>query len=283
MESTLYAARAEAVARGAEAPGHVNEPGLADRLTAIGAALSERPARARGETGQKNNLGDLNAPTALLLGCAYLKDPELLAAVVKLAEHLLGSVRILNACCGAPWLHLGRPEEARQARRDLKQKLRGAQQLIVADPGCMVTLGASTDITSRLLLDVAVEEKERFSRLPASAPEPPYRWHDPCQLGRGLGRYTEPRLLLEQLNGARPLEFTAAGEDAACSGGGGALPRTLPGISADIADARIADHSALGGGTIVTACGSSLRRFRSRGASAVDLHQLLARALPDHG
>ena len=46
-----------------------------------------------------------------------------------------------------------------------------------------------------------------------------------------------------------------------------------------MADERLAEHRALGGGAVVTACGESLRRFRSRGHEAVDLWTLVAEAL----
>lgn len=53
----------------------------------------------------------------------------------------------------------------------------------------------------------------------------------------------------------------------------------MPEASAAIADARIADHEALGGGVVVTACAGSLRRFRKNGARAVDLASVLAESL----
>jgi hypothetical protein len=53
----------------------------------------------------------------------------------------------------------------------------------------------------------------------------------------------------------------------------------MPEHSRRIADDRIAEHERLGGGTIVTACASSLRRFRTRGADAVDLVTLIARSV----
>ena len=54
---------------------------------------------------------------------------------------------------------------------------------------------------------------------------------------------------------------------------------TRPETSRAIADARISEHRAQGGGTLVTACAESLHRFRTRGEAAVDLASLIAGAL----
>ena len=65
-----------------------------------------------------------------------------------------------------------------------------------------------------------------------------------------------------------------------CSGAGWLLPATRPESSRAIADARIAAHRERGGGPLVTACASSIHRFRTRGEQAEDLVSLVARALP---
>jgi len=274
VEPSLYAARAEVLARGGEMPG----PAVSERNLTLRARLRELELH----LAPHRIAQDAEAPRAVLLGCAYVADRELLPALLTLVRELLGPVRVLSACCGAPFLHTGQAAEAALALEDVKQKVTGLEELIVVDPGCKVTLGAASGTTTRLLLDVAAAASSRFQPL-ANDGQIRYRWHDPCQLGRGLSKYEEPRRLLEKITGTPPSEFTWNREGSVCSGAGGALPRSMPGISSGIADARIADHVALGGGTIVTACGSSVRRFKSRGAEVLDLHQLLARALTGHG
>jgi hypothetical protein len=56
------------------------------------------------------------------------------------------------------------------------------------------------------------------------------------------------------------------------------LPLTRPETSADIAAERIVEHQGAGGGTLVTACGESLRRFVASGEPAMDLMSLVAKA-----
>ncbi|MFO0671035.1 MAG: heterodisulfide reductase-related iron-sulfur binding cluster [Polyangiaceae bacterium] len=91
-----------------------------------------------------------------------------------------------------------------------------------------------------------------------------------------MGRYDEPRRLLAHVLGEPAEEFAEARERAVCSGAGGLLPRTMPEVSARIGAARAA---AAGDRPIVTACASSLRRFRRDEKNAFDLFELLARAL----
>jgi Fe-S oxidoreductase len=111
-----------------------------------------------------------------------------------------------------------------------------------------------------------------------SLPPPPgearfgeVRYHDACQLGRGLGEYDAPRALLERALGRPPREFRQNRGAARCSGGGGLLPTTRPETASQIAAERVREHERLGGGKIVTACARSLTQFRAAGADAVDL------------
>jgi Fe-S oxidoreductase len=160
----------------------------------------------------------------------------------------------------------------------------------VVDAGCALTLrrrypdaGVSVDPAVELLVELAARV------LPSLAPRPEeveekarVRWHDPCQLGRGLGVFEAPRAVLAHLLGRAPDEFLEARDGATCSGAGGLLPSTMPEVSRAIARARLEQHDALGGGRIVTACASSLLAFRKAAAGSGvvvdDLVSWIARA-----
>jgi dimethylglycine catabolism B len=105
------------------------------------------------------------------------------------------------------------------------------------------------------------------------------RYHDACQLSRSLDCVAAPRAILTHLTAGPPAELPRHGRLAECAGAGGLLPLTFPELSRAIADARLAEHRAAGGGLLVTACGASLHRLRTRGAEALDLMSLVARAL----
>jgi intracellular sulfur oxidation DsrE/DsrF family protein len=57
------------------------------------------------------------------------------------------------------------------------------------------------------------------------------------------------------------------------------LPVSMPEASARIADLRLSAHADAGGGVLVTACASSLRRFRAQGTDAVDIASVVERSL----
>jgi Fe-S oxidoreductase len=271
VASTLNTARAELAARGARPPGATR--GI-ERARAVEAEL---PAAARA-------LGsDAGASAALLLGCGYLtREPAIARQAKAVAETLLGrTVRVVDKCCGLPSLHAGDEPGFRLSAAALADDVASASDVVVVDPGCARALQieygrAGVSIAaSRLLLDLAYTNETRLTTIGAQPP----RYHDPCQLGRGLGRFEEPRRLLERLAGAPPAEFERARERADCSGAGGMLPFTYPDASRGAARARASEHERLGGGTVVTACASSLRRLRGAGANVEDIVTWLARGL----
>jgi Fe-S oxidoreductase len=221
---------------------------------------------------------------AVLVGCSYARHaPEVASDALRATAKLLGKpVRALRSCCGLPLLQAGDRRGFEAAAKRLAEELEGSAQLVVVDPGCARTLlveypklGVRVP-RADLFVDLAARSRDRLKALPDA---PAYRYHDPCQLGRGLGRYEEPRQVLTAIGGRAPLEMQRNRADAECSGGGSLLPVTRPETSRAIADARVAEHRALGGGVLVTACAESLRRFRKSGEPAEDLATLVARSL----
>jgi Fe-S oxidoreductase len=285
VATVLSDARAEAFAAGAAPEG-------AREVAARFAERSAEAARAiegiaRGVPAVRT---DDRGATAVLVGCDYARHAPDVArdALAAVAALVGGPVRPVRACCGLPLLHAGDRGGFVTAARALADEVRTAARLVVVDPGCARTLAVEyprLGIDARpaeLFVDLAMASIDRLRRGPdASLPGggAPVRWHDPCQLGRGLGRYEEPRRLLARITGHAPTTFLRERGEAECSGGGGLLPVTRPETSAAIADARIAEHRARGGGVLVTGCAGSLRRFRSRGEPAEDLVTFVARAL----
>jgi Fe-S oxidoreductase len=219
-----------------------------------------------------------DARDVLLIGCTYAR------AAVTEAEHAIeaasalvrGPVALAEACCGLPLLHAGATDAFVQHAQRFARETGRAERVWVADAGCAQSLrthyprvGVTLSAPVELLVERAARSLDLLSRV-GSSDGAPVRYHDPCQLGRGLGVYEAPRAVLTRALGRPPDEFDASREGAACSGAGGLLPTTMPGVSRDIADARIDAHEQAGGGRIVTACASSLLAFRRRGRVPVD-------------
>jgi Fe-S oxidoreductase len=267
---TLNDARADYVAAGLAPPSIAalleREPELNAEHEAAAQRLEDTPGVEPGAT------------QALLLGCRYAKvfAPEARAAI-RLAVALSGPVRLLRGCCGAWQRAAGGQPQADRARERLAAELGSARRLLVLDPRCALELSELSPVT---LVELAARHPERFRRARGAEP---VRYHDSCALGRGLGIYDAPRELLSLVTGSKPLELETSREHARCSGAGGALPISMPEVSKK-AGQRLADeHTARGGGTLVTSCASSLSRMRERGTAAVDLIALLESGLGDDG
>jgi dimethylglycine catabolism B len=284
VEATLAETRADLFAAG-HAPQAARE--VAENTGRRAAGTRESAARLRESVASKG------APVKLLVGCGYLrKAPRQAAEAVAVTKALLErDVDIVEACCGYPSRAAGDARGFEAAKREMAREVAGAERFVVLDPGCARTLlqdysqdpGETPIRAPELLVDIAAAALDRFSKIDARDDDHPdagrLRYHDPCQLGRGLGRYDAPRAILQRLLGAPVGEFERARQEADCSGGGGILPRTMPETSATIADQRRAEHDRLGGGTVVTACAGSLRRFQKSGVDVVDLVSLMARGL----
>jgi Fe-S oxidoreductase len=218
--------------------------------------------------------GDAGARTALVVGCGYLglRGPEA-GDIVRSARGLLGRVSVLTGCCGLVAREAGDVVTADALRAELYAQAAG-RRLVVADAGCALAL---RDAGAETLAEVAAAHLGRLGRV--AALNGPVRYHDPCRLARGLGVQAEPRAVLERALGEKPAEFVHQGSGAACSGAGGLLPFALPRTAHEIARRRLREHETLGGGTIVTACASSLRWLRLGGATVQDLASVIARSL----
>ncbi len=274
VAAALTDTRAEMFSRGAAPPA----------AQQISARFPDRSADvARVFDGLQSDPEDPAAP-AVLVGCGYARHaPEVAADAVRAVAILVGRpVRVLRACCGLPLLHAGDRPGFLAAARHLVAEISAASRVIAVDPGCARALLIEYPRLGverpgpHLFIDLAAHS---LARLAVRTDAPAFRWHDPCQLGRGLGRFDEPRAVLAHLAGRATLEFQRARRDGECSGGGGLLPATRPESAHAIAAARVADHRSLGGGVLVTGCAQSLHRFRRAGEQAEDIVSLIARAL----
>jgi Fe-S oxidoreductase len=269
VADTLYAARA-AYRDAAVAPEPVLESerrhGL--RVAEAGTVLAEL-AREPGVRA--------DAPVALLVGCAYLRKARREArAIVRSVIALSGSVRLVPGCCGAPLLHAGDHAGFEASRSRIIEATRGARSFVVGDPGCALVLQQAGAVP---FVRLAADHLEKLGKVPELAAQGRVRFHDPCALGRGLSEYDAPRRVLSQALGRAADEFERSREHAECSGGGAMLPISMPEASSRIAAARLAAHERAGGGTLVTACASSLRRFRAQGTEALDIASVVAQSL----
>lgn len=257
---------------------HVREqaaaPPAVERLLARQAKRSKWVAERVARAAQRFSLGH-RAPQALLVGCGYwLYEPALAHSLTGALRKLVGDFRLVAECCGAVHAGAGDALGLSVQRQRMRQALAGVRELLVYDPGCAMSVEHEA---VRSVVEVVAGALDRVQPIPARlAALGPLRYHDPCQLGRGLGVYDAPRRVLERLAGQPVAEFRHRRQDARCSGGGGLLPHSFETAARGIARQRVGEHQTLGGGTIVTACSSSLRQFKRAGAEVVDFAALVS-------
>jgi Fe-S oxidoreductase len=252
----------------------------AARTQARTRALAAGLARSRGSSSD-----------ALLVGCAYVRGaPREARDAVEATSALLGEpVALVEGCCGLPLRLAGDRAAFATHARSFARLVEGKRRLVVVDAGCAHTLlrryaeeGVKHAPRVETFDELAANARDAFSRA-APSPTAPVRWSDPCQLGRGLGIYDQPRAVLERVFGEAPDEMETSREQATCSGAGGLLPATMPETAAEIARTRAAEHARLGGGLLVTGCAGSLRALRkavgAEGDRVVDIVSVVAKAL----
>lgn len=281
VTGTLFEARS-ALALAGEAPASAKR--VLERFEQSSAALGELARDPRVEPWL-----DDRARVAVLVGCEHARrKSDAGVDTVRAVARLTGEkVALVDVCCGAPLLYAGdRARFIAQGER-IAAKIAGRERVIVGDAGCAATLrvhqpaaGVSMPAFVEHFSELAARELAKLGRLDGKLGDGPVRWHDPCQLGRGLGVYDAPRQVLSRVLGRAPDEFERRREDSRCSGAGGLLPVTMPDVARGIAEQRLADHQRSGGGTIVTACASSMRSFGKSGhAAVIDLATVVLRAL----
>jgi Fe-S oxidoreductase len=262
------------------------------RTRAAARALAAACAQATPATSPRAPRVRADAGDALLVGCGYLRAAKREARdAVDAATALSGhAVALVEGCCGLPLLLAGDSRGFVEQARAVARSLANYDRVWVADAGCALSLKRrypDAGVTLRPAVETLVEAAAR--RLESLTPigrlderDGPVRWHDPCQLGRGLGVYDAPRLILTRALGRAPDELDDRRERAICSGAGGLLPSTMPAVARAIADERLHAHARAGGGRIVTACASSLIALRRRaigsGVAVDDLVTWIARA-----
>jgi glycolate oxidase len=125
-------------------------------------------------------------------------------------------------------------------------------------------------------------------------PEKPFKkrvtWHDPCDIGRHLGIYDEPRRVLKAIPELDFVEMPHNREKAVCCGGGGGLKASDLDLSSDIALRRVKEAISVGAEVIVSSCPSCkanlkiaadrARKEKIGKVQVMDINELLVRTLP---
>jgi len=251
--------------------GHAEPGDVQGALEALSreAATPVSPAAPRFLPGCEAVSGSPSSVRAGLAVAARLGEPMTLAAGV--------------VCCGRPLFEAGWTE-AFAAHVSRVWELLGTRSVVVGSAACARALtehatsagvtprAPVTHLTTHLARRLASVRREGTLR--REPLEGSVVFHDPCQLGRGLGEYDAPRELLDA-TGLSRVEARENREKSDCCGAGGLLPRTFPDTARALALARADALRDTGATRVATACPACRRALVQAGLDAVDVTELL--------
>ncbi|MEW6201781.1 MAG: (Fe-S)-binding protein [bacterium] len=172
-------------------------------------------------------------------------------------------------CCGLPALLSGDVESFLRTARKNAGALKKHSTILTTCPGCMVTLKnhyekhgvkLNADIIHFTQFTAGLVEKGRIKL--KDKREEKVMYHDPCYLGKHLGIFEPPRLLLnEMFYPDRVIEFSWNRDKNMCCGGSGLLPVVAPQTSIDISARRLREFKEQSPAILATACPTCERAF----------------------
>ncbi|MDR2936458.1 MAG: (Fe-S)-binding protein [Rikenellaceae bacterium] len=210
--------------------------------------------------------------TGYFAGCMTLLSPAILKSMQQIftaaGENVWWADRDGGVCCGRPLKLSGEVDAARRMMNfnDELFKKHGITTLVTSCPICLKVFREDYELNgievlhhSQYILRLAEQ-----GRIALEKGDERLTYHDPCELGRGLNIYAEPREVVRRLGTLR--EPASHGSDALCCGGSVANLSLSSQQENRIAAGAIDEFRATGATAVVTACPqckSSLKRNTS--------------------
>jgi len=238
------------------------------------------------------------------VGCtSSIRLPELAQAFYKsLKKAFKEDFTVFGSeewCCGKPAFLLGGKDEAIKLANDTIDQIKktGAKVLVTPCPACLSTFrheykewyGLEPPVSKIQHYSEFIKEKMdrgliSFKEISGGIPSK-IIYHDPCELGRGLGIYDEPRAILESIPGITLLEYEDRRENSECCGGGGGMFGVYPELSMSIAARKLKEALKLGAQGIVSSCPACMLNFKYAATNyeipikVYDLTQIVEKAI----
>jgi heterodisulfide reductase subunit D len=188
-------------------------------------------------------------------------------------------------CCGYPLLVGGMKEKISfLIEHNCKQIMdRGIKKIIFSCPSCYYTFSKFYPLQDIQLLHYVEYLLQLLDegRLPLSSINKVVTYHDPCDLGRGLGIYDAPRVLIEAIPGLDFVEMPKSKEMALCCGGGGDLEIVDQPLSQKIGYTVIEEAKKVRVQALITACQQCKRTLQkaAEGIEVIDISELILLSL----
>ena len=240
-----------------------------------------------------------DADTLLFLGCVAsyqeYRIPPAMVSIMNAAGVRYRALGEKENCCGFMnyLMGTGFPETAEKTRSGIDAV--APKRIVTTCAGCYRTLkdlypqvleGWNYEIyhSINFVLDLVREGRVHLDEVKKRV-----AYHDPCDLGRHMKMYDEPRELLKLVPGLDLVEFPANKDMAMCCGGGGGLKGYKNQMSMDIALDRIKQAASLDAQIVVSGCPTCMdnlaqaaRRLSKDGGPRIqvmDIIELINKAL----
>ena len=164
-----------------------------------------------------------------------------------------------EVCCGSIGRKLGDQEQFNDQMKRLFNEIEetGAKKVITSCPGCMISLNMGKELLNKKDVEI-IHITQALSGLPkefaVSDKKITVTYHDPCELGRGLGIFDPPRDLIRNIDGVNLKEMERSGKESACCGAGAGLRSGYPELARAISDKRLNMARGTGASVLLTCC-----------------------------
>jgi len=231
-------------------------------------------------------------------GCTYSTHaPEVAKKSVEVLRKIgvqCANLGVDESCCGSVAKRTGFAEDFEKMAKNVMETVggTGATKIVTSCPGCYRTFrkdyptvigetAIETVHTVQLIAEVVKSGKLQFKReIPQTV-----TYHDPCHLGRHLGIYDEPRMVIESVPGIKLVEMDRIREEARCCGAGAGVRGAFRDLSLAMGVARIRDAENVGAELLLSACPFCLENLREAAEKSgsrvkvLDVIELLDQAL----
>ena len=205
--------------------------------------------------GQAGAKGDA-AVVPLYIGCQYKDSADDVAAVVKVLNACGIRPKIGDEyCCGFVADALGFEDDFKEIKKKNREVVT-YKDFITVCPSCTHYFRTEYGLNPKHVLQFVVENLDRLKwKRPRGADGKKLKvtWHDPCDLGRRLKMFDEPRKILEAM-GVELVEMKNNRAFSVCCGAGGGILTTDKELSREMARNRMRQAADTGAETLVTCC-----------------------------
>lgn len=226
------------------------------------------------------------AKVAYFAGCMGHLTPSVYKATLALFERAGVEYSFIDKdgsiCCGRPLQLSGQDDAAKQLIEKNIKLIEdcGAEYLVTSCPICAKVFNDSYKLKipvyhhSQYLLKLAKESKLKFDRTNLQI-----AYHDPCELGRGLGVFEEPRELLNLVGNL--VESSNSRENALCCGGSLGITNISQDQRKTIASITLEEIGADKANVVATACPLCKKTFKSASESIkiADISEIMLDAI----